>query len=87
MSWDEARALEKLGVDFGRTPVSHRILSRLNDETSQARDHPVLDARAPGACTRPVPIFARPTGRHTDFGPREIDLATSAGLRGEHGDR
>lgn len=81
MSWDEARALEKLGVDFGPHSVTHRILSRLDDETSR---HEINQSwtRVRQELARPVPIFAWPTGRHTDFGAREIDLATSAGLRG-----
>ena len=81
MSWDEARALEKLGVDFGPHSVTHRILSRLDDETSR---HEINQSwmRVRQELARPVPIFAWPTGRHTDFGPREIDLATAAGLRG-----
>lgn len=79
MSWDTARELEQLGVEFGPHSVTHRVCSKL----SQSETHKELSeswARLKQELTNPLPVFAWPTGRHSDFSAKDITLARELGL-------
>jgi peptidoglycan/xylan/chitin deacetylase (PgdA/CDA1 family) len=79
MSWDEARELERHGVDFGPHSVTHRILAGLTNKEAHEEVTNSL-ARLTQELTRPVSIFAWPTGRRSDYSARDISIARDAGL-------
>lgn len=80
LTWDEARQLEREGVEFGPHSVTHRIFSQLDDAAVRQE---ILEScqRLRAELKRPLPIFAWPTGRSTDFTERDCRLATDYGLR------
>jgi peptidoglycan/xylan/chitin deacetylase (PgdA/CDA1 family) len=79
MSWDDARALEPLGVDFAPHSVTHRIFSRLTDD--EARQEIVESwRRCQQELRNPLPLFAWPTGRAADYTERDLGLLREAGL-------
>ncbi len=81
MSWDKARELEGLGVQFAPHSKTHRILSRLDRETAADEIlgswHILKDQ-----LTEPLNVFCYPTGRILDFGPREKDILRNNGFIG-----
>jgi peptidoglycan/xylan/chitin deacetylase (PgdA/CDA1 family) len=79
MSWDDARELERHGVDFGPHSVTHRIFAGLTDHEAHQELANSL-ARLVQELTRPVSIFAWPTGRCADYSARDIALARDVGL-------
>ena len=80
IGWDNARSLERRGIDFGPHSVSHGIISRMTE--SQARTE-LLEAwqRLKTELQDPVSVYGWPTGRASDFGPREISILREAGFR------
>lgn len=79
MTWEQARRLEKMGIDFGPHSVTHTALSALSDldtrfeiEQSWRRIKEELD--------NPLKVIAWPYGTSKDFGPRECDIAQEIGL-------
>lgn len=80
IGWDNARSLEQRGVDFGPHTISHGIISRMTE--SQATTE-LLDAwqRLKAELRNPVNIYGWPTGRASDFGPREVSIVREAGFR------
>jgi len=81
MSWDQARALETKGIDFGPHTVNHYILSRLDDATAQYEIQTAWQ-RLLTELDHPLNVYAWPTGRYSDFGTRDIKIAQSIGMRG-----
>lgn len=81
LTWDEARELERLGVEFGPHSISHRIFSQLPDDMARTEIEGSWQ-RLREELRNPVPVMAWPTGRSKDFSPRDIRLATDAGLLG-----
>lgn len=81
MSWDQARALETKGIDFGPHTVNHYILSRLDDATAQYEIQTAWQ-RLLAELDHPLNVYAWPTGRYSDFGTRDIRIAQSLGIRG-----
>ncbi len=81
MSWDQARVLEKKGVCFAPHTISHRILSRLNDDHAE-NEITGSWQRLQHELSSPCPVFCYPTGRQQDFTHREIDIIKQAGLTG-----
>ena len=81
MSWDQARALERMGVDFGPHTVSHPVLSQVDDRTAE---NEIAESwrRLGHELDHPVPVFCYPNGRLVDFGDREIEVVRALGLRG-----
>jgi peptidoglycan/xylan/chitin deacetylase (PgdA/CDA1 family) len=81
MNWDDARALEKKGIQFAPHSVTHRILSKLPRES-------VIDeisgswARLQENLDNPLKVFCYPTGRILDYGPREIGILKDLGFIG-----
>ena len=81
MQWQQARQLEQAGVQFGPHTRTHRILSRLDDESCR---HEIEHSwqRLQQELSKPCPVFCYPTGRHIDFGKREAENIAQAGLKG-----
>jgi peptidoglycan/xylan/chitin deacetylase (PgdA/CDA1 family) len=81
MSWEEARACERLGMTFGPHTVTHPILSQV---TSEQLVQEISESwkRLTTELQRPVPIFCYPFGRAQDAGLREFDTLRRLGLKG-----
>ena len=80
MTWQEARALEAIGVDFGPHSVSHRIFSHLPPQDAHQE---IAESwlRLRQELRDPLSILAWPTGRLADFAPRDMLLARELGLQ------
>ena len=81
MSWDDLRAAERLGMQFGPHTVSHPVLSRCSDEQSE-REIRQSVARLKQELRQPAPVFCYPVGRREDFGRREMETVKAEGLVG-----
>jgi peptidoglycan/xylan/chitin deacetylase (PgdA/CDA1 family) len=81
IGWQDARALEREGVDFAPHSVTHRVASQLPAEES---DYEIVHSveRLKAELVRPLPVYAWPTGRSEDFGHRDMLLAQKHGLLG-----
>jgi peptidoglycan/xylan/chitin deacetylase (PgdA/CDA1 family) len=79
MSWDEARALEPLGVEFAPHSVTHRIFSRLTADEARTEIKESW-SRLQHELANPVPLFAWPTGRASDYTERDLSLLPEAGI-------
>jgi peptidoglycan/xylan/chitin deacetylase (PgdA/CDA1 family) len=81
MSWNMARQLEARGIQFAPHSVTHATLSRLSAESleSEIRDSWQALERE---LEHPVRIFCYPTGRASDFGPREFAALERHGFLG-----
>jgi len=81
MNWDTARALERQGIRFAPHSVTHKILSRVSDDTS-ARE--VLDAweTLVTELENPLKLFCYPTGRAIDYSQREVRILRDNGFMG-----
>lgn len=80
MTWQTARELEQLGVEFGPHSVTHRIFSRLPEEESRLELRNSWE-RLKHELKDPAPIFAWPTGRSCDFAPKDVAIARELGLQ------
>ncbi|HEY4342402.1 MAG TPA: polysaccharide deacetylase family protein [Steroidobacteraceae bacterium] len=81
LSWDEIRELEAAGIDFAPHSVTHRVASQLS--SAQSREEITTSwNRLQSELRTPLPVYAWPTGRTVDFGPRETQLARELGLMG-----
>jgi peptidoglycan/xylan/chitin deacetylase (PgdA/CDA1 family) len=78
MSWDEARELQRGGVELGGHTVSHHVLSTLDAERAQEE---VLGCRRSmeGALGRSATTFAYPFGRRWDFDEDSVRAVEKAG--------
>ena len=81
MSWEQARALEKRGVDFGIHTVSHPRLAGLPDEQSNW-EIAACWKRLQEELSDPLPVLCYPFGQQTDFGRREMKLVSQMHLLG-----
>jgi peptidoglycan/xylan/chitin deacetylase (PgdA/CDA1 family) len=81
MNWDTARALEQQGIRFAPHSVTHRIMSRVSDDTS-ARE--ILNAweTLETELENPLKLFCYPTGRAIDYSRREIRILRDNGFMG-----
>ena len=81
MSWDLARTLERQGIRFAPHSVTHKIMSRVSDDTS-ARE--ILDAwkTLETELENPLKLFCYPTGRAMDYSQREIRILRDNGFAG-----
>jgi peptidoglycan/xylan/chitin deacetylase (PgdA/CDA1 family) len=81
MDWDMARALERRGVRFAPHSVTHRILSRVSDNTSAIE---ILDAwkTLDTELENPLKLFCYPTGRAMDYSQREVRILRDNGFMG-----
>ncbi len=81
LTWNDVRALERQGIDFGPHTLTHPVLSRVNAEKS--RNEIVRsweDVRR--ECADPAPVFCYPNGSMDSFGPREVNIVREAGMSG-----
>jgi peptidoglycan/xylan/chitin deacetylase (PgdA/CDA1 family) len=79
LTWDEARALEREGVEFGPHSVTHRIFSQITLEEARS-EIAVSWRRLQEELQRPLPVFAWPTGRPADYTQRDAQLLQEVGL-------
>jgi peptidoglycan/xylan/chitin deacetylase (PgdA/CDA1 family) len=79
MTWEDARSLEPLGVEFAPHSVTHRIFSRLTaDEARKEIEESWHRLRQELA--NPLPVFAWPTGRAADYSERDLGLLSQVGI-------
>jgi len=71
MTWDDARELEKQGIQFAPHSISHHILSKL-DADRCTREIKGSWKILQKEMKKPLNVFCYPTGRVLDFGSREI---------------
>jgi peptidoglycan/xylan/chitin deacetylase (PgdA/CDA1 family) len=81
MSWDDARTFVRAGHTIAPHTSSHRILARLPDQQSQYEISHSID-RVREELSKPPVLFAYPTGRAGDFGPREMTQLEQLGIQG-----
>ncbi len=81
ITWDTARQLEGMGIQFAPHSVTHNTLSRLS-ETSL--DHEIKHSwqTLKKELVNPLKVFCYPTGRAIDFGEREIAVLVRNGFLG-----
>ena len=79
MTWDQARAMSKTGIEFGAHTVSHPILSKTGDKELEKE---ILESkqRIEEMTGQPVSLFAYPNGEAGDFDQRAIDLLKTSGF-------
>jgi peptidoglycan/xylan/chitin deacetylase (PgdA/CDA1 family) len=80
MTWDDARALQKGGVELGGHTVSHEILARVDAPTAMVEVSSCRSslARELGAEPR---SFAYPFGRRWDWNDESAAVVEKAGFR------
>ena len=81
LSWAEARSLEKQGMTFGPHTVTHPVLSSTADDQAESE---IVESwrRLCQQVLHPTPVFCYPSGRHQDYGEREIAIVRELGLWG-----
>jgi peptidoglycan/xylan/chitin deacetylase (PgdA/CDA1 family) len=79
MTWEQARELESLGVQFGVHSMTHRIISRLKPEAA-CWELEQSWARLRAELRNPLPVLAWPTGLPGDYSERDEQLAKRLGL-------
>lgn len=79
ITWERARALERKGVEFAPHSITHRIFSRVSSDTAH-RELSGSWQRLREELARPLPVFAWPTGRYSDFTERDMQIARDAGM-------
>jgi peptidoglycan/xylan/chitin deacetylase (PgdA/CDA1 family) len=79
LAWDEARLLERQGVEFAPHSVTHRIFSRLTLDEARA-EIGTSWRRLQEELRRPLPVFAWPTGRAADYTQRDVAILREFGL-------
>lgn len=80
MAWNEVRSLAAQNIDFGPHSMTHRILSRLSSQEAQ-REIAGSWARLKQELDNPLPVFAWPTGRRSDYERKDIEIARHIGLQ------
>ncbi len=79
LTWDQIRELESATIRFAPHTVTHRLLSRLDDDQAEWE---VSESwrRLCDELINPMPILAYPNGKPGDYGEREFRIAAAAGL-------
>ena len=80
IGWGAARSLEKRGVRFGPHTKSHGIVSRMSDCEARSELLGAWD-RLRAELVNPLDVYGWPTGRYSDFGPRDVEILQGAGFR------
>jgi peptidoglycan/xylan/chitin deacetylase (PgdA/CDA1 family) len=79
MTWPQARAFVRQGHTIAPHTHSHRILSCLS-ASNASREIDTSISRVRAELGQTPQVFAYPTGRDSDYGPREQQLLRDAGL-------
>jgi peptidoglycan/xylan/chitin deacetylase (PgdA/CDA1 family) len=79
LSWEDVRALGKIGFSIGAHTVDHPILSRIDSARAWAEIVGSRDSIA-AACGRVPRAFAYPNGRTEDYTGAVVDLVRRAGF-------
>ncbi len=80
-TWEEVRAMEKLGMRFGAHSVSHRILSSLDDASLEHEISQSIN-RLAVECEHPAQVFCYPRGKINEFDRRAIKIVSRHELAG-----
>jgi peptidoglycan/xylan/chitin deacetylase (PgdA/CDA1 family)/CelD/BcsL family acetyltransferase involved in cellulose biosynthesis len=80
LEWEQIRAMNANGIDFGGHTVSHPFLSKLAP-TQASWEISECKRRIEAELQRPVDYFAYPNGRAEDFSPANKELLRAAGYR------
>jgi len=80
LSWDQARYMNRHGVDFGGHTVTHPFLSRLTRENAWW-EVSECKRRIETELQRPVETFAYPNGREKDYEPWGNEIMRGAGYK------
>jgi peptidoglycan/xylan/chitin deacetylase (PgdA/CDA1 family) len=80
MTWDDVRACERHGINFGPHTVTHPILSQVTDRVARSE---IAESwkRIQQETAAAVPVLCYPNGNAASFGPREIRIAQEVGLK------
>jgi len=78
LTWSDMRALEGKGISFGPHTVTHPILPKVDDRQVKWEIAESC-ARVKTELTRPVDVFAYPSGA---YGRREIEVLARVGMQG-----
>lgn len=81
INWQIASRLEQKGIRFAPHSKTHRILSKLSDQSAMDEITGSWEALN-RELSNPLNVFCYPTGRLFDFGPREIAYLRDAGFLG-----
>ena len=78
LNWEDARALENLGIRFGSHTQSHYIVSTLTPDQAQRE---ILEAkdRLQVELAAPLTVFAYPIGNRWDYSGRQFKILADAG--------
>jgi peptidoglycan/xylan/chitin deacetylase (PgdA/CDA1 family) len=79
LSWEDVRALGKIGFSMGAHTVEHPILSRIDNGRAWAEIVGSRDAIA-AACGHMPRAFAYPNGRTEDYTKAVVDMVRRAGF-------
>jgi peptidoglycan/xylan/chitin deacetylase (PgdA/CDA1 family)/CelD/BcsL family acetyltransferase involved in cellulose biosynthesis len=80
LTWDQARYMNRHGVDFGGHTVSHAYLSRLSRQ-AVSWEIGECKRRIESELQTPVAHFAYPNGREEDFAPWNKEVIRAAGYQ------
>ena len=80
LTWDQVRAMQKSGIDFGGHTVTHPFLSRMSEQ-EVVWEVCECKRRIEEELQVPVCHFAYPNGREKDFGKWNRDVVRQAGYR------
>jgi peptidoglycan/xylan/chitin deacetylase (PgdA/CDA1 family) len=80
LTWDQARSMQKWGIDFGGHTVTHPFLSQMPEE-QVAWEVSECKRRIEEELQFPVSHFAYPNGREKDFGNWNKDVIRRAGYK------
>jgi peptidoglycan/xylan/chitin deacetylase (PgdA/CDA1 family) len=80
LSWEEARAMARNGIEFGAHTRSHPILSRLSSRAEVAAEVVGSKERVAEELDAPVRHFCYPNGMPGDFTAETIDVLREAGF-------
>lgn len=80
ISWNEARELERHGINFGSHSVSHYVFSSLNWQEAEYQIE-ISAQRIRAELEKPSEIFCYPVGDRRDFTGREMLLLPKHGYK------
>src|SRR6266496_987779 len=80
MNWDQAREIQKVGIEFGAHTLHHPILTRISLEEVRAEIEG-SKARIEKELGEPVLSFAYPNGQSSDLNTKIEKIVADSGIR------